>query len=136
MNENTPEKALTNFLNCWKDRNFSKMTKFTQITWRTEKGNKDAKQFLKDFYGIKKLIFFELKDRILTQEIFIDIEVMIKYKLPHGKKLVLLLQNMDGIIWTTIRRHTSCKERYYREIRGSVVNIVVEEKNNSLYDYL
>jgi len=108
MNENTPEKALTNFLNCWKDRNFSKMVKFTQVTWRTEKGNKDAKQFLKDFYGIKKLIFFELKDRISTQEIFIDIGVIVKYKLPHGvfmKKIIARIicetgsyePNKDGI---------------------------------------
>ena len=59
-----------------------------------------------------------------------------KYKLPRGKKLVLLLQNTDGVLWTTIRRHTSCKESYYREIRGKVVNIVVTEKNQSLNNYL
>lgn len=59
-----------------------------------------------------------------------------KYNLPRGKKLVLLLQNKDNVLWTTIRRHTSCKERYYRKIRGSVVNIVVEEKNRSLNEYL
>jgi len=53
------------------------------------------------------------------------------YPIVHGKKLVLLLQNIDGILWTTIRRHTPCKERYYRETRGSVVNIV-----RSLNDYL
>jgi len=89
--ENTPEKALENFLTCWKDRNFSKMVKFTQLTWRTDKGNKDAKQFLKDFYGIKKLIFFEIKSRKQIREIFIDIEVIIKYKLPNGlftKKII------------------------------------------------
>jgi len=84
MNENTPEKTLENFLTCWKDRNFSKMVKFTQITWRTEKGNKAAKQFLKDFYGIKKLIFFEIKNRKQTHEVFVDIEVIIKYKRPSG----------------------------------------------------
>lgn len=59
-----------------------------------------------------------------------------KYRLPNGQKLVLLLQNRDGVLWTTIRRHTSCKERYYREIRGSIVNIVVEEKNRSLNEYV
>lgn len=58
-----------------------------------------------------------------------------KYNLPRGKKLVLLLQNRDDILWTTIRRHTSCKERYYREIRGSVMSIVVEEKNRSLNEF-
>lgn len=70
---------------------------------------------------------------------FVDYDTQIsgggKYKLPNGNKLVLLLQNMDGVLWTTIRRHTSCKERYYREIRGCVVDIVVEEKNRSLNDF-
>lgn len=71
---------------------------------------------------------------------FIDYDTQIdgggKYNLPRGKKLVLLLQNRDGILWTTIRRCTSCKLRYYRGIRGSVVGIVVEEKNRSLNEYL
>jgi hypothetical protein len=58
-----------------------------------------------------------------------------KYKLPKGQKLVLLLQNMDGVLWTTIRRYTSCKLRYYRDIRGADVNIKIEKKNRSLKEF-
>lgn len=82
--ENIPEKALIGFLECWKKRNFKKMVEFTQITWQSDKGE-DAKKFLKDFYGIKKLIFFEIKDRITTQEIFVDIWVIIKYRLLNSE---------------------------------------------------
>lgn len=59
-----------------------------------------------------------------------------KYRLPNGQKLVLLLQNRDGVLWTTIRRCTSCKLRYYRGIRGADVNIVVDKKNKSLNEYV
>lgn len=58
-----------------------------------------------------------------------------KYKLPKGQKLVLLLQNTNGVLWTTIRRCTPYKLRYYREIRGSDVNIKIEKKNISLKEF-
>lgn len=71
---------------------------------------------------------------------FIDYDTQIDggghYKLPKGKKLVLLLQTMDDILWTTVRRHTSCKDAYYRGERGSVFNIVITETNKSLNEYL
>jgi len=50
--------------------------------------------------------------------------------------LVILLQTSDGDVWTTIRRHTPCKEDYYMSIRGHFVKCVVEEKNRSLTEYL
>lgn len=57
------------------------------------------------------------------------------YKLPCGKVLILLLQTEDDsniypskYIWTTIRPYTSEKEKYYREVRGQQVEIVIEEK--------
>ena len=72
--------------------------------------------------------------------VFVDYDTQIvdggKYTLPRGKKLVLLLQTQDGDVWTTIRRHTPQKERHYRGIRGKFVDIVVENKDKSLYHYL
>jgi len=59
-----------------------------------------------------------------------------RYKLPNGRKLVILLQTSDGDVWTTIRRHTPCREDYYMSIRGHFVKCVVEEKNRSLTEYL
>ncbi len=87
MNENTPKKTVINFLKCWQKRNFKKMIEFTQLTWKLEKG-KDAKQFLRDFYGIKNLIYFDiLKEKTpsgFEVGIVKDIEIFIKYKLPNG----------------------------------------------------
>lgn len=59
-----------------------------------------------------------------------------KYKLPPGKKLVLLLQTGDGSLWTTIRRFTPDKSVYYMNLRGQKMSIVITETNQSLNDYL
>ena len=79
---NAPEKILWEFLDCWKEKNFKKMVDFVQITWKsdhTERGN-EPKEILKNLYGHKKLIYFEIKNRKSTQEVFVDIRVIIKYK--------------------------------------------------------
>lgn len=79
-------------------------------------------------------------DRVDLCNEFVEYDTRItdggNYKLVHGKLLVLLLKTRGNDLWTTIRRCTSCKLRYYRKIRGSVVNIVVEEKNRSLNEYM
>ena len=83
--ENTPEKALLNFLECWKRKQFKKMIDFLQVTWKLEheKRGTDIKDLLKNsFFGFKKLIYFEIKT-IQTQGIFVDIETIIKYKIQE-----------------------------------------------------
>jgi len=84
--ENPPEKALMGFLECWKKRNFKKMVQFVQITWKSDhiERRNDPKEVLKNLYGNKKLIYFEIKNRKKIQEVFVDIEAIIKYKLPGG----------------------------------------------------
>ena len=57
-----------------------------------------------------------------------------KYKLVQGKKLVLLLQTIDGNLWTTIRRHTDANHEYYRAMWGTMFGIDVVEKNMVLAD--
>lgn len=59
-----------------------------------------------------------------------------QYKLPNGRVLVLLLKTSEDQIWTTIRRFTTTKCKYYRESRGKRFNIVVKEVDTSLNDYL
>lgn len=107
MNEHVSMQVLKDFLGCWKDRNFSKMVKFTQITWRFEKGSKAAKQFLKDFYGYKKLISFEIKGSKI-EGVFIDIEVEIKYKIRGNR------ENFDDRIFAKkIKARTICETEPY-----------------------
>ena len=48
------------------------------------------------------------------------------YKLPTGRVLVLLFKSVD-LLFTTIRRYTPRKYDYYRNCRGELFNIVVEE---------
>lgn len=52
------------------------------------------------------------------------------YPLPNGKLLILLLvtTNSSGKhLWTTIRRWTPEKERYYKSLRGKEVEIVFKD---------
>ena len=44
--------------------------------------------------------------------------------------LILLKTRDGGELWTTIRRCYSEKLKYYRGLRGSFVNCVVEEERN------
>ena len=98
--ENTPEKTLMGFLECWKNEHFKKMVEFVQITWKSdhiERGNK-PKEILEELYGGKKLIYFEIKSRKDTQEVFVDIEVVIKYKIL---KLIFTKKIIPRIICET-----------------------------------
>jgi homospermidine synthase len=48
------------------------------------------------------------------------------YKLPKGKVFILLLLT-GGKLWTTIRRWTPQKEKYYRFLIGQDFQIEIEE---------
>jgi len=56
-----------------------------------------------------------------------------QYPLPNGALIILILMVTQGInrpmIFTTIRRHTPEKEKYYRSLRGQQfrINIVKDE---------
>lgn len=68
------------------------------------------------------------------EEFFNEEESSFKqYPLPPGKLLVLILLSYCGefthpVLWTTVRRWTTEKEKYYRSIRGEEVKIIIEEK--------
>lgn len=47
------------------------------------------------------------------------------YELPEGRMLLLLLQS--GWLWTTLRRWTPEKERYYKELTGQEIEIIRKE---------
>lgn len=49
------------------------------------------------------------------------------YQLPDAKLIVLLFLSDNDVLWTTIRRFTEEKFRYYKESVGKIFEIVIEE---------
>ena len=49
-----------------------------------------------------------------------------QYELPDGRLIVLLLQS-EGRVWTTVRRWTESKANYYRGSRGEIFKCIVED---------
>ena len=50
------------------------------------------------------------------------------YQLPAGRVLILLFQHIrTGRVFTTVRRWTQKKERYYTSCRGELFEALVEE---------
>ena len=56
------------------------------------------------------------------------------YELPNGGLLILILKSYIRCavgeveeVWTTVRRQTPEKEAYYRNLRGTKVQIQIEE---------
>jgi hypothetical protein len=50
------------------------------------------------------------------------------YQLPDTKLIVLLLLSDNDILFTTIRSWNVDKEKYYRNMIGKEVELVIEEK--------
>lgn len=48
------------------------------------------------------------------------------YPLPKGKLLVITIFT-EGVKWTTVRRWTEKKEKYYIGLLGKEVHIIIEE---------
>ena len=82
-------------------------------------------------FSVSRLLEVFVVDRDDLHEGFVDYDVSHgingeKYPLPKGKLIVLLLQTMDDkLLWTTIRRCTPSKLKYYSGIRGSFVKCEV-----------
>lgn len=77
------------------------------------------------------LVQIFIVDRKELSEDFIDYDTLIDdtgdyYKLPAGKLMVLILLTSNRL-WTTIRRWTPWKEKYYRSLIGKEVEIEIKE---------
>ena len=72
-------------------------------------------------------IFLTTKAELSPDFIIYDTTIITgeQYSLPTGKLIVLLLQSY-GEVWTTCRRWTAEKEAYYRALRGQQVRIKVK----------
>ena len=109
-----------------------KQIKFSHIYFKMPKG--DKADLIQIFVVDKKELSEIFLDYDTTYSEYTDdnktgIATVGHYPLPNGKLIVLLL-NTNGKVWTTIRRWTPEKEKYYRECIGETFEIVVE---NVLY---
>lgn len=69
--------TLTNFMNAWKDSNWSEMLKYTQKTWRSRENN--SIETLKNWFYLKDLLTFKVLKINQISESCIDILLSIRY---------------------------------------------------------
>ena len=64
-----------------------------------------------------------------TPEGRVEKSKIFNYPLPEGTLIILLLQANEGYgaLWTTIRRYTERKYKYYKFNIGKILKIVIEE---------
>jgi len=78
-----PIATLTNFMNAWKDNNWSEMLKNTQKTWRSKENNND--ELLKNWFYLKDLLTFKVLKINQISESCVDILLGIKYVFGDSK---------------------------------------------------
>ena len=82
-------------------------------------------------FEVSKLLEIFVAYRKDLHECFIEYDTSYgdegeKYPLPKGKLIVMLLQTRDSkVLWTTMRRCTPNKLKYYSGLRGSFVKCEV-----------
>ena len=86
-------------------------------------------EFLSDNFNEAELLAVFFGDRNDLHKDFVEYDTEYwengekgNYPLPQGKLLILLLKT-DTILWTTIRRWTPQKEKYYRSNVGEIFKI-------------
>lgn len=73
----TPERALAEYLNCWKQEDWDRMIEFTQKTWRS--GEEDPAELLKDWYDFKHLVGAEITKKTVVSDTCADVEAKVYY---------------------------------------------------------
>ena len=73
----TPERALAEYLNCWKQEDWDRMVEFTQKTWRS--GKEDPTEHLKDYYDFKHLVGAEITKKTVVSDTCADVEAKVYY---------------------------------------------------------
>lgn len=81
--KNTPEKALQEFLFGWKNRDWNKMLKHSQITWKSTQ--EDAVEKLKSFFAFRDLEMFEVLESKKVSDMCMDVSAVIKYSFEKAK---------------------------------------------------
>ena len=70
--------ALTNFMNAWKDNNWSEMFENSQITWRSRGRNKGI-DLLKNWFYLKDLTAFKILKTEKISDTCIDVTLKVSY---------------------------------------------------------
>lgn len=84
-------------------------------------------------FGVSKLLEVLLAEGSYLHEGFVSYDTSFgedgeNYPLPRGKLIVMLLQTRDSeALWTTMRRCTPSKLKYYVGLRGSYVKCEVSK---------
>lgn len=75
--------ALKNFMNAWKDSNWSEMLKNTQKTWRSKENNNS--ELLKNWFYLKDLLTFKILKINQISESCVDVLLSIRYVFGDSK---------------------------------------------------
>lgn len=73
----SPERALSEFLLSWKNKDWTRMVKYTQITWRSNE--KNPKEVLDAWFGFKDLIGAKITHKSEGNNVTVDIAAEIYY---------------------------------------------------------
>jgi hypothetical protein len=83
--DNSPEKALFLYLQCWENKQWQDMVNYTQQSWRSTED--DARKTLEDYCGVEVLTNFEIsKLHKIPSDGLVTINARITYNL--GTKIV------------------------------------------------
>ncbi len=75
----SPERAFVEFLISWQNRDWDRMAKFTQLTWRATQTK--PSQFLEDWYGLKDLLGAKIISRKTETNAVVDLTATVYYAL-------------------------------------------------------
>ncbi|MBA7569466.1 hypothetical protein ES708_11205 [subsurface metagenome] len=75
--------TIKNFMNAWKDSNWSEMLKYTQKTWRNKENNNS--EMLKDWFYLKDLLTFKILKINQISESCMDVLLSIRYVFGDSK---------------------------------------------------
>lgn len=99
-----PISALENFMNAWKNNNWSEMFENTQITWRSRGRNKEGGiDLLKAWFHLKDLLAFKVLRIEGISDSCVDVLLSIKYVFGDS-----------GLKETKIKARVICENEPYK----------------------
>ena len=73
----SPERALAEYLNCWKQKDWNRMVEFTQKTWRS--GKEHPEEHLADRYDLRDLVGAEITKKGVMGGNMVQVEAKVYY---------------------------------------------------------
>ena len=103
----SPEKVLSEFLLSWKSKNWTRMVKYTQITWRNNE--RKPEEVLDAWFDFKDLIGAKIIHKSVVSNVVVDITVEIYYTISADVETKKITAR---IIRETEPYKTSVKRKY------------------------